>query len=219
MYVIRNIDEQNMQKQQYVFLTVLVVAALSDLIVPIFIGTKYSGYNHFYDTISTLGTNNSPVKEWEGLNLMFVGVLLIVFAFGQRLEFKNTGWSYNWYFIGIVAFGIGSILAGIFSEDPKGVEETVDGKIHGISSGIGFILLILCPLWALFIRELNSHTALNVFFLIGGISTFILFLLSENVEDGILKYTGLYQRVNLVLLYSALIVNYTFLTKRIPNAS
>lgn len=200
-----------MEKQHYIFLIILIIASLSDLIIPVFLGVKYPNYNHFYDTISTLGTKNSPVKKWEGLNLILVGILFIVFAFGQRLEFNNIGWSNNLYFIGIIVFGIGCILAGIFPEDPKGVEETVNGKIHGISSGIGFILLMLCPLWALFIKEYKSLTILNVILLILCILTFVLFLISEKIENGILKYTGLYQRLNLIFLYSFLIINYIFL--------
>ena len=49
--------------QSIIFLVILLLATLGDLIVPIIIGIKYPGYNHLMDTISTLGTNKSPVQN------------------------------------------------------------------------------------------------------------------------------------------------------------
>ena len=202
-----------MDTTYHIFLIILIVASLLDLLIPLFLGFKYPNYNHFYDTISTLGTNISPVKKWEGLNLILVGILFIAFAFGQRFEFSNNGSIYDLYLMGIVVFGIGCILAGIFPEDPKGIDETLSGKIHGISSGFGFIFLILCPFWAIFIEEYTSNKILNIVLLILSLLAFILFLISEKSENGIFKYTGLFQRLNLIFLYSCLIINYITLLK------
>jgi ABC-type Mn2+/Zn2+ transport system permease subunit len=88
--------------------------------------------------------------------------LFVCFGIGQGLQFQNLTWAHWIYLWGIVAFGIGAgIIAGIFPEDTRGVEETVSGKIHGIFSGLGFIFLILNPLWALCIDELNGLEGLN----------------------------------------------------------
>ena len=111
--------------------------------------------------------------------------------------------------IGIIAFGIGCIFAGIYPEDPKGVEETVSGKIHGIASGLGFILLILNPLWATFIADFNRYRVLNIILFGAGLITFVLFIVSENRNTGLLKYTGFFQRLNLIILYGCLILNFT----------
>lgn len=202
-----------MEEQYYIFLTILIVASLSDIIVPIFLGSKYPDYNHLYDSISTLSTRISPVTKWAGLNLILTGLLFNIFSVGQQLEFSNSGWISNLYSIGIFFFGTGCILAGIFPEDPKGSNETGSGKIHGISSGIGFIFLILCPFWAIFIGEFNGNYIINIILLSLGILTFILFLLSKNKDNGILKYTGLLQRLNLIFLYICLIINYISLMK------
>lgn len=198
-----------MIKQTDIFLIVLIVAILSDLLIPVFLGFKYPSYNHLYDTISTLGTNESPVKKQEGLNLIIVGILFIVFAFGQRFAFKNVEWSHILYVLGIVVFGIGCIFAGIFPEDPKGFEETISGRIHGIASGLGFILLILNPLWATFIADFNRCKMLNIILFGAGLITFVLFIVSENRDTGFLKYTGFFQRLNLIILYGCLILNFT----------
>jgi hypothetical protein len=196
----------------YIALIILIVAALADLLIPVILGFKYTGYDHFRDTISTLGTKESPVKKQESINLIIVGILFLVFALGQRFAFKNVGWSHNLYICGIIAFGIGCILAGIFPEDSKGFRESVSGKIHGIASGIGFIFLILNPLWATFIDAFEKYQALNIFLFGAGIITFALFMLSEKRETGFLKYTGLFQRLNLIALYGCLILNFTVMT-------
>lgn len=198
----------------YLALIILIVAALADLLIPIILGLKYPGYNHFRDTISTLGTKESPVKKQENSNLILVGILFILFAFGQGFAFENLEWSQNLYVFGILAFGIGCTLAGIFSEDPKGLKESVSGKIHGIASGIGFIFLILNPLWATFIHAFVKYKALNIFLFGAGIVTFAIFILSENRETGLLKYTGLLQRLNLIVLYGCLILNFTAMTTK-----
>lgn len=204
-----------MEKQvgiDYLVFVILIVATLADLLIPVILGLKYPDYDHFCDTISILGTNKSPVKKQANLNFIIVGILFIVFAFGQRFAFKSVEWSQNLYVFGIIAFGIGCVLAGIFQEDPKGVKESASGKIHGIASGIGFIFLILNPLWAVFIDVLVKYQAFNIVLFGGGIVTFVIFILSENKETGLLKYTGLFQRLNLIILYSCLVFNFTAVT-------
>ena len=192
----------------YLTLIVLIVAALADLLMPVLLGLKYPGYSHFRDTISTLGTKESPVKKQESLNLIIVGFLFLIFAFGQRYAFKNVEWSHNLYVLGIFAFGIGSILAGFFPEDPKEVEESMSGKIHGIASGLGFIFLILSPLWATFISDFNKYKMLNIILFGASILTFALFIISEKKENGFLQYTGLFQRLNIIILYGCLVFNF-----------
>jgi len=199
--------------QSVIFLAILLLATLGDLLVPIIIGIKYPGYNHFIDTISTLGTNNSPVKKFQCVNIIAVGILFIIFSVGQGLAFTQIKWCHTLFILGIVLFGIGSILAGIFPEDPKGIVETVSGKIHGITSGLGFIFLILNPLWAIWIAEFKNLRQVNITLFILAVLTFILFIISENIDNGILKYIGLFQRLNLVILYGHLILNYIWIVK------
>jgi len=199
--------------QSIIFLVILLLATLGDLFVPIIIGIKYPGYNHLIDTISALGTNKSPVQKFQCINLIAVGILFLIFSIGQGLAFTQIKWCHRLFILGIVLFGIGTILAGIFPEDPKGIAETVSGKIHGIASGIGFIFLILNPLWAIWIVELKDLRQVNVTLFILAILTFILFVISENIDNGILKYTGLFQRLNLVILYGHIILNYIWMMR------
>ena len=199
--------------QSIIFLVILFLATSGDLLVPIIIGIKYPGYNHLIDTISTLGTNKSPIQKFQCINLIAVGILFIIFSVGQGLAFTQIKWSHRLFILGIVLFGIGSILAGIFPEDPKGIAETVSGKIHGIASGVGFIFLILNPLWAIWIAEFKDLRYVNMTLFVLAVLTFALFLISENISSGILKYTGLFQRLNLIILYGHLILNYIWIIR------
>jgi hypothetical protein len=191
-----------------ILLVILVLAALSDLMVPFILGTRYPGYSHLKETISAMGSKNSPVQKFQCLNLIFVGFLFVLFAAGSALEFTQFKWSHKLFILGIVLFGVGTIIAGIFPEDPRGVPETYSGKIHGIASGIGFLFFILSPLWSLWIVELKRLNFFNLICFFMAVLTFILFIISERQETGILKYTGLFQRVNLLVLYLFLIINY-----------
>jgi len=196
-----------------IFLVILLLATLGDLLVPIIIGIEYPGYNHLIDTISTLGTNKSPVQKFQCINLITVGILFITFSIGQGLSFTEVKWCHKLFIIGIILFGVGTILAGIFPEDPKGIAETVSGKIHGIASCIGFIFLILNPLWAIWIAEFKDLKYVNITLFVFAILTFILFMISENIDSGILQYTGLFQRLNLIVLYGHLILNYIWIIR------
>ena len=199
--------------QSIIFLVILLLATLGDLFIPIIIGNKYPGYNHLIDTISTLGTNVSPVQKFQCINLIAVGILFIIFSVGQGLSFTQIKWCHRLFIIGIILFGVGSILAGIFPEDPKSIAETISGKIHGIASGIGFIFLILNPLWAIWIVEFKDLKYVNMTLFVLAILTFILFVTSENIDSGILQYTGLFQRLNLTILYGHLILNYIWIIR------
>jgi len=201
------------KSQSIIFLVILLLATLGDLFIPIIIGIKYPGYNHLVDTISTLGINKSPVQKFQCINLIVVGILFIVFSVGQGLSFTQIKWCHTLFILGIILFGVGTILAGIFPEDPKGISETISGKIHGIASGIGFIFLILNPLWAIWIAEFKDLRQVNMMLFVLAVLTFVLFLISENINSGFLKYTGLFQRLNLVILYGHLILNYIWIIR------
>jgi len=190
-------------------LSVGIVAVAGDFIIPALISRRYPNYSQLHDTISTLGTNKSPVKKQTSTWLISLGILLICFGIGQDLQFIDHTWKHRLYTWGIIAFGVGAgIIAGVYPEDPRGLEESTSGKVHGISAGLGFIFLLLNPLLALGIDEFNGLECFNISFFVIGVITFIVFLVSEKNEKGILALSGLWQRLNLLALYSPLLFNY-----------
>lgn len=198
-------------KLELIALLIVIIAVLSDLVVPIVIAKGYPNYNHFIHTVSTLGTHVSPVRKKESTNLKIVGGLLCVFALSELFLVDNWGVYHVLYCGNIIIFGIGSIVAGIFPEDVAGEKESMDGKIHGIASGLGFLLLGINPLLVIWIEELNNVYIVNIGLFVLATIFFILFLVSEKIEEGWLKYTGLFQRLNMVVLYTVIILNYLLL--------
>lgn len=192
----------------FLFFIFLLEAVLFDLFIPIIIAKKYPGYSHLKQAISDLGSSTSPVKNYECINLIIVGILLTAFSIGQNFIPINKNWAFVLYLIGIIVFAIGCIIAGLFPDTIENGKRTKSGKIHGFASAIGFLLLILNPLWVIWIKELSSIRALNIILFILGLTTFVLFIVSEEKESGFLSNTGLFQRLNLIFLYSVLVINY-----------
>ncbi|MCX8058928.1 MAG: hypothetical protein N3A58_05895 [Spirochaetes bacterium] len=63
-------------------------------------------------------------------------------------------------------------------------------------------------LWAVFIKEFNNLKIINVLVLFFALVTFIFFVISENKDKGLFSFTGLFQRLNLLILYCGLIINF-----------
>jgi hypothetical protein len=89
---------------------ILLLATFGDLFIPVIIGVEYPGYNHLIDTISTLGTNKSPVQKFQCINLINVGILFIIFSVGQGLVFTQIKWCHRLFILGIVLFGLFGLL-------------------------------------------------------------------------------------------------------------
>lgn len=191
-----------------VFLFVLISAIVADFLIPVLLATRYPGYNHLRDTISALGAPGSPVQKEQSAALILVGSLLLVFAVGQGLSFQVVRWSHVLFLLGIVVFGVGSVLAGIFPEDPAGAAETASGKIHRIASGLGFLFLVLNPLWALWIEEFARLRFVNAVLFVAALVFFAVLLALGKSANGSFPYTGLFQRLNLAVLCGHLLVNF-----------
>ena len=180
------------------------IAMVGDFVVPSVIARSYPGYSLLRDTISTLGTNNSPVRAKTTMWLIILGVFFLVFALGQGIQFHSLTWRHSLYLFGIVMFGLGAcIIAGIFPEDAPEMKETVSGKLHGIGAGVGSILLLLSPLWATGIKELVQVRVMNALGFAGALVAFALFVISG--KSG--KMVGLWQRLYLAVIYIIILAN------------
>ena len=207
---VKKLEERQLMSDFYVPILMLgIIAFAGDFIVPYLLGSKYPNYDNFKHVISELGSKQSPVRKQLSRWLILQGILAVIFGIGQKLLFTEQTWAHNLYVGGIIIFGIGAgVVAGIFPEDTSGAEETVTGKIHGIFSGLGFIFLIMNPLWATWIDEFDGLEFINIVFFVMGLLTFAIFLTSEKREDGILGKSGLWQRLNMLVIYSAVLINY-----------
>ena len=185
------------------------MAMVGDFLVPALLALRCPGYSQLRDTISTLGTIESPVKSLTSIWLVVLGVCFFVFAAGQASQFQLSTWRHILYLAGIVGFGIGAgILSGFFPEDPLGSAETFSGKVHGIGAGLGSILLLMTPIWALGMSELAQVKTWNTLGFAVSVVTFTLFLASGRGGLSSMVLTGLWQRLYLAALYGSLLMNY-----------
>jgi len=204
-------SENHIAMKTYMFWTGIgfgVIAMAGDFVIPWILGRRHPGYSHLRDTISTLGTAESPVKRQLRPWLIVLGVCFLGFAVGQAVVFQVFTWRYWLYLTGIISFGLGAgIVAGIFSEDSPGTAETFSGKIHGIGSGLGFILLLLAPLWARGMIEFAAVKGWNTLGFLAGFITFTLFMVSGKSSGFLKEWTGLWQRLYLAVMYGVLLMN------------
>lgn len=167
----------------------------SDLGVPLILGGYYPGYSQILHTVSELGSDASPVQIWESLALAAEGVVLIALALSLAFLGWTSHWAWRCFLASIIIFGVGSVIAGIFPEDSAGAAETVNGKVHGIASGIGFLFYIAMPAFALaFLRDRYSRLILAVLLVIG-LATFWLFISAMGSQTPPWSFTGLWQRL------------------------
>ena len=189
-----------------------ILACFGDILVPFILGAKKENYNHFYDVISELGTKESPTHKQASIWLIVFGLLFVLFAIGFWIKIGISP-SINLAFVlSMISFGIGAgIICGIFPEDSKGEPETIHGKIHGISAGLGSIGLLLSPLFACWIKALPVNEFISCIVFILPLISFSLFLGSKRkvkVEGtGVVAAAGLWQRLFLIVCYGFLVVN------------
>lgn len=186
----------------------LLIAVIGEMVVPFILAPFYKEYKHTTMAISTLGNSNSPVRLPFNLWMLVAGILLLL----------STSAIYNLYsdvskplsiitvlFIGIFAVGA-CIFTCFFSvNDTKDVVTTAS-KIHGAGSAIGFMLLLLVPL---FLTILSFKSGDRISGIVAAISfvlaliCFVLFIMADKpgFQNTVIENEGLWQRLNLLFMY------------------
>ncbi len=177
-----------------------------DLAVPWALARHYPGYSTMNQTISTLSGRASPVRLWAAVALGLEGVLVLVYAAWARAGLAMDRWAARMFVAGVAAFGVGTVIASVAPEDPPTVVESASGRVHGIASGLGFLLIMVALAATWWIPDLRTVRRTIVGLFLVAVVTFALFLASEDVTTGWLAPTGLYQRLNLVAIYAGLVV-------------
>jgi hypothetical protein len=186
------------------------VAFAGDFLVTIVLGFSYPNYNHLELVMSELGVPGSPVAVWIGLWWVVFGFLFIAFAVGFAMAFASGRRSMLVVPLLIGLFGLGAgIGAGLFPMDAAGGETTRAGELHDVFAGAGFFAVTFVPLvsLAMFPRQRAPGMYwLSIAVFVLGLLSLVLFVISEDVvsAQGILSYTGLWQRLFLLIHYTYL---------------
>jgi hypothetical protein len=186
------------------------VAFAGDFLVTIVLGFFYPDYNHLKLVMSELGAPGSPVAVWVGLWWVVFGFLFIALAIGLAAAFASCKRAVLIVSLLIGLFGLGAgVGAGLFPMDAVGGETTRAGELHDVFAGTGFFALAFVPLvsLAVFPRQrapVMHWLSIAVFVL--GLIALVLFVISEDgpSTQGILSYTGLWQRLFLLIHYAYL---------------
>lgn len=170
------------KKPDYIIIAAIIgiVASLADVITMFVFANFFPGYSQLNDTISRLGSSNSPVSDQISAIWIGIGVLLILFGISFRLAFANKA-KYakisSWM---IILYGIGEgIGSGAFKSDRIVNSLTTNAVIHEIVGAIGVISILLL---SIFMQKVIPKNENPKFFLmskivfVSGIVFVILFL-------------------------------------------
>ena len=190
-----------------------IFACLADYAITYIMATYYPGYSHLIDTMSKLGATKSPVGRFMSGWWILLCLLLLIFAIGFYLRFRNRGKAVFLPFLLIAIYALGEGMgSGLFPADYKKDGFTISLMIHDTFSGIGVGSIIILPYFMvkLFPKEkFKGFFRLSVFVSIFGPSMLILFSLAKLYQDPnnfILFYKGLWQRLMMGNYYVYLIV-------------
>lgn len=181
----------------------LLIAVIGEVIVPFILAPFYKGYSHTNMVISSLGNENSPVRLPFNLWMLAAGILFLL----------STPAIYNLYcnvskplsiatvlFLGIFAVGA-CIFTCFFSVNETKEIVTTASKIHGAGSAIGFMLLLLVPL---FISILSFRLGDGISGIVSVVSfvlaliCFVLFIMGDKpqFQTTWIGKEGVWQRLN-----------------------
>ena len=104
-------------------------------------------------------------------------------------------------------YGIGcEIISGVCPLNENRQEEDIRTRIHGSSSAIGFMTLLIVPLLLALLQLQMSKLIMGLISLFSFVTAFVLFCFfiigeKEKFSSTILRYGGLWQRLVLISCY------------------
>jgi len=180
---------------------------LGDIVSLFILGPEYPGYNQMYDTMSSLGSSASPVSEIVSAWWIFLGILMIIFAFGFRAAFSPGDKYVKIVFWLLILYGLGEGLgSGLFKADRISGSYSTSFIIHDILGGAGILAILILPLVVQRIKPLFSSRGFIRYSIITVIlGTLFLVLFSfrfiGNENNILAKYKGLWQRLFVLVYY------------------
>ena len=184
---------------------------VSDFLSVFILGKDYPGYNQLSSTMSALGSSASPVSDIISAWWIFLGIMMVIFAFGFREAYSSGGKDVNTVFWLIIIYGLGEGLgSGLFKADRFAGSYTTSFIIHDILGGAGTCAILILPLIIKRIKPFYSGRGFKrysyfTFTLALVFLTLFSFRYIGNAESIVEKYTGLWQRLFVFVNYIYLI--------------
>lgn len=178
------------------------------------------GYSHLFQTMSMLGTANSPVAEIISAWWIILGFLIILFALGFAQAFVYHRWEVKISTWLLILYGLGEGLgSGLFKADHANQSMTLSGNLHEVMGAIGTLAILILPLLMMRIIPRIPHPVFHtlswiVFFTGLVLLNLFVFRFSSYNLEGPFLYKGLWQRLFVLDYYIYLIIIAVIMIKR-----
>ena len=180
-----------------------------DCLLPLILAHFYPKYKHKEMALSVLGSRQSPVKWIYNIWCIVSGIVFCISPYTLYRE-NNCGLAITiWILLAI--YGIGcEIISGLCPLNESRQDEDIITKIHGVTSAIGFITLLVTPLILAIMQFKTSNTIMGTISLVSFIASFVFFCFfimgeKEKFANTFLRYGGLWQRLVLLSCYIPLL--------------
>jgi hypothetical protein len=179
----------------------------SDFLSIFILGKEFPGYNQLSDTMSSLGSSVSPVSDIISAWWIFLGIMMVIFAFGFRAAYPPGDKYVKTVFWLLIIYGLGEGAgSGLFKADRVAGAYTTSLIIHDILGGAGVCAILIIPLIVQKIKPYFSGSGFKRYsYIVFILGTFFLVLFSfrytGNKENIAGKYTGLWQRLFVLVNY------------------
>jgi len=160
--------------------------------------------------LSVLGSRQSPVKWIYNVWCIISGIVFCIAPFEIYKENSNGLMIATWVLLAI--YGIGcEIISGLCPLNENRYDEDVLTKIHGSTSAIGFITLLVVPLLMAIHQYQSSQMLLGTVSIVFFVFAFVFFCFfimgeKEKFANSVLRYGGLWQRLVLLSCYIPLFI-------------
>jgi hypothetical membrane protein len=184
-----------------------ILACVGDTCMIYLLGTWDPGYKPFFQTMSDLGHEGSPVARIVSTGWVIMGLMFIIFGFGFYRAFvhyggraKTAGWMLALYGIGE---GLGS---GLIPGTPGRIFQTTRGILHTLISGVGLLAAMLLPFIILNMFDARKSSARYWYPWLTAVSAiffFLLFAISNfySPDGKWISYLGLWQRLYMLTYF------------------
>ncbi|MCG2461243.1 DUF998 domain-containing protein [Flavobacteriaceae bacterium F89] len=183
-----------------------ILACVGGFVVETYAASNYPGYSPISQSISRLGSLESPLYYLiTGWSVVFT-ILITVFAYGFYTAFRNEFHRVKLASFLIFIYGLGEgLVAGIFPMDTTVIDRIDLFDPHNIASGIGVASLVLFPFVVepLFRGKDRKGAMYTLLVAVFGLLFFLLFLLAKfDYYPILVPFKGLWQRLFQVIYYS-----------------
>ena len=182
-----------------------IIILVSDNLLPLLLAHFYPSYKHKEMALSVLGSRQSPVKWIYNVWCIISGIVFCIAPYELYKENSCGLMIAIWVLLAI--YGIGcEIISGLCPLNESRQDVDVITKIHGGTSAIGFMTLLVVPLLFAILQFQSTNTIMGAISLVNFIIAFVFFCFfimgeKEKFANTILRYGGLWQRLVLVSCY------------------